>query len=85
MAALSAYRFVTTTFSGDGTSENRLFFIDFAHLTVMDLIGLGVFPEDWLFDLLIPLDLPIAFWYPAYKEEKILVFIQADMPNCIKN
>ena len=84
MTALSAYGFVTTMFSGDGASENRLFFIDFAHLTVMDLIGLGVFPEGWLFDLLIPLDLPTAFWHPAYKKGKLLVFIQADIPDCIK-
>eukprot|EP00957_Ditylum_brightwellii_P095774 7297078-Ditylum_brightwellii.AAC.1 len=83
MAALSVHGFVTTTLSGDGASENRLVFINFAHLTVMDLIGLGIFQEGWLFDSLIPLDLTIAFWHPAYKKGKILVFIQADMPHCI--
>eukprot|EP00957_Ditylum_brightwellii_P194081 14780551-Ditylum_brightwellii.AAC.3 len=84
MAALSAYGFVTTTFSGDGALENRIFFISFATVNVRDSIELGVFSDGWLFDPLIPLDLPIAFWHPAYEKGKILVFIQADMPHCIK-
>jgi hypothetical protein len=83
MSALSFHGFVVTAISGDGASENRVMFLDFATLTVDDLICLGVFPSEWIEDPLIPKDLPVAFWNLFYEEGTVLVFIQSDMPHCV--
>eukprot|EP00957_Ditylum_brightwellii_P142301 10841625-Ditylum_brightwellii.AAC.1 len=43
-----------------------------------------VLPAKWSDDDLIPKYLLITFWYPCYGGNKMLVFIQAGMPHCIK-
>eukprot|EP00957_Ditylum_brightwellii_P085646 6515213-Ditylum_brightwellii.AAC.2 len=57
MASLSTYNFVVTAISGDGTAENRCMFLEFATLTVDDLIQQGIYPVVWKDNILIPKEL----------------------------
>eukprot|EP00957_Ditylum_brightwellii_P073516 5586035-Ditylum_brightwellii.AAC.2 len=84
MSALSLNGFVTTVITRDGETKNQSMLLEFGNLTVDDLINIVIYPLKWRFDTMIPKELAVALWNPCYEDGKILTFIQADMPHCVK-